>query len=65
MDYHHNLAYQSFLLRLWRSTDREGHLVWRASLEDPATGERQGFSDLDILFEYIQKMTDKQEEDSK
>ena len=43
--------YFSYLLRLWREV--EGTVVWRASLQDPRTGERVGFATLDDLVEYL------------
>jgi len=48
--------YLSYLLRLWQ-TDDQGQAVWRASLEYPGTRERQGFADLDELFEFLQTQT--------
>ena len=45
--------YQSYLLRLWQTSD-EGEDVWRASLEAPGTGERHGFASLDDLFNFLQ-----------
>lgn len=45
-------TYQSYLLRLWR-VDEDGHQVWRASLEDPRTGERRGFASLELLMEFL------------
>ncbi|MFN8595896.1 MAG: hypothetical protein U0559_06900 [Anaerolineae bacterium] len=44
--------YRAYLLRLWL-TDGEDAAVWRASLEDPRTGERRGFADLESLFAFI------------
>jgi hypothetical protein len=45
-------AYRSYLLRLWRASD--GDLpIWRASLEDPHTGERRGFAGLEQLFAFL------------
>ncbi len=43
--------YHSYLLRLWRAdtVDR----LWRASLEDPHTGERIGFASLEQLFAFL------------
>jgi hypothetical protein len=41
--------YRVYLLRLWRVTDAQ----WRASLEDPHTGERQAFATLEQLLEYL------------
>jgi hypothetical protein len=49
-------GYVSYLLRLWQIRS-EGELVWRASLESPHTGERQGFANLDDLFDFLQKQT--------
>jgi hypothetical protein len=48
--------YISYLLRLWQ-TQREGGLVWRASLESPTTGERQGFAGLAELFAFLEQET--------
>jgi len=53
----------SFILRLWQIQDEEvqGERVeqwlWRASLNDPQTGNRVGFTDLEALFNYIRKKT--------
>ncbi len=52
--------YLSFLLRLWQTQDR-GHIIWRASLESPQTGERQGFANLEELMVFLQKQTANQE----
>jgi hypothetical protein len=41
--------YRAFLLRLWRAADGQ----WRASLEDPHTGERRAFATLDQLLEHL------------
>jgi len=48
--------YISYLLRLWQ-TKSGGKLVWRASLEDPHTGERRGFASLEALFVFLQRQT--------
>ena len=50
------MRYQAYMLRLWqvRVGDK---LVWRASLEIPGIEGRQGFSDLDSLFEYLREQT--------
>jgi hypothetical protein len=45
-------TYQSYLLRLWPTTS-QGGVTWRAMLEDPHTGERQGFASLEELFTYL------------
>lgn len=46
------LRYQAYLLRLWQVEDG-GQLVWRASLEDSHTGERQGFPGIDALIAFL------------
>ena len=46
----------SYLLRLWQ-TEREGALVWRASLESAHTGQRQGFATLAELYAYLDRET--------
>ena len=46
--------YLAYLMRLWREGDRQS---WRASLEDPHTGERQGFANLRRMFEFIEAQT--------
>ena len=45
-------GYQSYLLRLWR-VPYGGKWQWRASLEDPRTGERQVFAGLKQLFAFL------------
>jgi len=46
--------YYSYLLRLWQ-VDGAGTPIWRASLEDPHTGERRGFPDLESLFAFLKE----------
>jgi hypothetical protein len=48
--------YISYLLRAWRSNG-EGGSAWRASLEDPHTGERMGFACLEDLFNFLRQET--------
>jgi hypothetical protein len=48
--------YLSYLLRLWQTTS-DGERIWRASVESPDTGERQGFSSLETLFDFLQDQT--------
>jgi len=48
------LDYFSYLLRLWREGDAAS---WRASLEDPHTGERRNFARLQDLFRVIEEAT--------
>lgn len=47
-----NLRYLAYLLRLWQDID-SGKVIWRASLEDPHTGNRQGFSNIEALIDYL------------
>jgi len=44
------------MLRLWRA-EQDGQFVWRASLESPYTGERQGFADLEQLIVFLEEIT--------
>lgn len=47
------LNYRAYLLRLWPAADTQ----WRASLEDPHTGERRAFATLEQLWEYLNQVT--------
>ncbi|MFZ0548983.1 MAG: hypothetical protein WAM60_26285 [Candidatus Promineifilaceae bacterium] len=46
--------YQAFLLRVWREDDHSG---WRASLENPYTGQSVGFSSMKQLYEFLEEKT--------
>lgn len=48
--------YHAYLLRLWPAVE-QGKVVWRASLENPQTGERLGFANLERLFVFLQDQT--------
>ena len=48
--------YVAYLLRLWRETSGESSR-WRASLQDPHSGERIGFASLEELFDYLRRET--------
>jgi hypothetical protein len=48
--------YLSYLVRLW-DEGAPGTPRWRASIEDPDTGERRGFADLTRLFAFIKAET--------
>ncbi len=50
------MKYRSYLLRLWR-VETPG-LCWRASLEDPHTGERIGFASLEQLFAFLMEQVE-------
>lgn len=46
--------YRAYLLRFWEERGRaEGEGAWRLSLEDPHTGERRGFGDLEALVDWL------------
>ena len=49
--------YRSYLLTFWeeRSQDPTASAVWRFSLEDPHTGKRSGFADLEALIAALQQ----------
>ena len=46
----------AFLVRLWR-VDEQRHPTWRASIQDPYTGERRGFADLKGLIAFLEEQT--------
>lgn len=41
--------YHAYLLRFWH----EGDGSWRGTVEDPHSGKRQAFADVDKLFAYV------------
>jgi hypothetical protein len=47
----------SFLLRLWRSNLDEDS-EWRVSVENPMTGERNGFASLEALVDFLKNTAD-------
>jgi hypothetical protein len=46
----------SYLLRLWRERS-SASIQWRASLQDPHSGERVGFAHLDGLIAFLRGQT--------
>ena len=48
----------SYILRLWR-VDLSKPAVWRASLENPETGQRIGFASLEQLFAYLMDLVER------
>lgn len=48
--------YLSYLLRIWIAGDGQ-HPQWRASLQNPLTGEQKGFSNLEELTAHLYKIT--------
>jgi hypothetical protein len=49
-------GYVSFMLRL-RKVGRDDESTWRASLENPHTGELLVFPNLQVLFTFLEKTT--------
>ncbi len=47
--------YVAYLLRIWQ-VKSAGAYLWRASLEDPHTGERTGFADLESLLTFLRNL---------
>lgn len=45
--------YHAYLLRFWRDGE---HTAWRASLEDPHTGETFGFATVQRLYEFLDEV---------
>lgn len=52
--------YQSYLLRLWETRDGEKR-IWRASLESPGSGKRQGFASLEGLIQFLRAQMETEE----
>jgi hypothetical protein len=50
-------TYLSYMLRLWQAGSRGGQQVWRASLENPHTGERQAFGGVEALVAFLAEKT--------
>jgi hypothetical protein len=48
--------YLAYMLRLWQVRNND-EMVWRASLEDPHTGERRGFGSLEMLVAFLREQT--------
>jgi hypothetical protein len=46
--------YIAYLVRLWQ-VDTHSRPIWHASLENPHTGERKGFADLQSLFLFLEE----------
>jgi hypothetical protein len=49
-------GYLAYMLRLWQVNDG-GKPAWRASVENPHSGERYGFANLDLLFAFLEEKT--------
>jgi len=50
--------YLAFLLKVWPVVSKsKSRLIWRASLENPYTGKRHGFQDLETLHKFLKALT--------
>ena len=49
--------YRTYLLTIWeeRSQAPKAPKVWRFSLEDPLTGQRHGYADLEALVDALER----------
>lgn len=49
--------YHTFLVTLWEERNQDPDLpsVWRFRLEDPRTGQRQGFANLQALLAILEQ----------
>ena len=47
-------TYQAYMLRLWQESD---DLPWRASLQNPHTGEQKNFATLVHLYAFLDEQT--------
>lgn len=48
-----------YLLRMWRAKSRDPG--WRASLEEPRSGQRIGFASLEQLFAFLMEQAERDE----
>jgi hypothetical protein len=46
-------TYLSYMLRLWRAGIEQP--AWRASLENPHTGELKSFTDIESVFSFLRQ----------
>jgi hypothetical protein len=53
--------YLSYLLRLWRSSDGKQD-IWRTSLQRPGSDRREGFANLQELFDFLEIQTGSRDE---
>jgi len=47
-------TYLAYLIRLWH----EEGVGWRATVEDPHTGDKKAFSNLDALLSFLREQTE-------
>jgi hypothetical protein len=55
-------SYRSYLLRIWVEVV-DGVEKRRFSLEDPFTGDRKGFANMEDLFTYLEKQIQQNQEE--
>jgi len=56
--------YLAFLIKLWPVVSKsKSRFLWRASLENPYTGERHGFQDLETLLKFLKALTQEETHD--
>ncbi len=62
-----HLCYRAYILRLWqeRPASPEHSAVWRFSVEDPRTRQRQGFGSLEKLTAYLRARMEAGEQGSR
>ena len=51
--------YQVYVMRLWRDKTPSEEIPsgWRFSIENPSTGQRRGFSNLEELVAFLENLT--------
>jgi hypothetical protein len=52
----HRAPYHAFLLKLWPIVSQE-QILWRVVLENPYTGQRKGFRDLEAFEHFLRMLT--------
>ena len=55
--FHDPPRYHTFLVTLWEERNQDSNLpsVWRFRLEDPRTGQRRGFTNLQALMAILEQ----------
>jgi hypothetical protein len=55
----HPISSRSYILRLWCAGEPQA-AEWHASLENPSTKERFGFSSLEQLFAFLMELSERE-----
>jgi len=50
-------TYLAYLVRLWK-VNQDEQCCWRVSIEDPFTGERHGFVNVNAFIAFIKEKTE-------